>query len=99
MDKVTHFLFLVALVLFIVMALMWMMGGACAAGYVSTHHQLPPWIQDYYNDLVDGAKDAADLAGQHYRQARSELSDIADAAKQFKEDRKREIQSRVSEHM
>ncbi len=35
MDQVTHFLFLTALVLFIVMLLMWFIGGSCAAGAVA----------------------------------------------------------------
>jgi hypothetical protein len=87
MDNVTHFLVLVALILFIIMSLLWFMGGSCAAGYVSTHNELPPWIQDYYNELVEGTKKATNVAEQQYRSARAELQDIAEAAREYTQSR------------
>ena len=35
MDKVTHFLFIVALVLIIIICIMWIFGTSCAAGAIS----------------------------------------------------------------
>ena len=94
MDKVTHFLLLVALVLFIVTALIWLIGGSCVAGFVAKHHQLPPWLQYYYNGSAEDASQAANLVkkniprivdtvGKEYQEIKSDISDIADAAKQY----------------
>ena len=81
MDKITHFIFLIALILVIICCSIWLMGSSCIAGYLSVRRKLPLWLQNFYND----AQNIADTAGQHYKEVRSDLDDIVQAAKESRQ--------------
>jgi len=84
MDKVTHFLFLTALILVIMCCIMWVLTASCTAGFFSTHKKIPDWVRD-------GATNAAG----NIRDTVREISDMADDVRRGYRERKLEERLRM----
>ena len=74
MDKVTHFLLLLCLVLVSLVCLIWLAGASCTSGYFATHNKLPPQFMGTVGGVLD-------TAGKQYKEVRADLKNIADYAK------------------
>ncbi len=83
MDRVTHTLLLVTLILVSICCLMWLLGGSCMAGYFSSRGLLPILDKDGVVQRVK--QDVQDIVGvvkQDVRDVAGKVGDVAEEVKQ-----------------